>query len=174
MFFACRRWNETVFTNNKLADEQLYTYGNKTLVPIAKRFSKEYHINLDPNLVPQIFNICQFWLLFYNRTDAWCSLLSPKELLLSRYWMDIRDYYRFSYGHPLNTRLGCRYFTQLVDGVENYLNGNSSMIADLKNAYGWTMLLVLTTLVNMKKVFISIFFFLFYFFLMNVKLYDIF
>src|SRR6266542_1830813 len=101
MFFTCRCCNETVFTINKLVDEQLYNYGNKNLVPIAKRLFKEYHIDppLDPYLVLQIFNNCQFWLLFYNRTDAWCSLLSPEELLLSRYWFDMWEYDRFSYGH---------------------------------------------------------------------------
>ncbi|CAI2180334.1 8847_t:CDS:2, partial [Funneliformis geosporum] len=137
MFYACRRWNETVFTNNKILDEQLYTYGNKTLAPIAKRISEAFNISpyFNPILVPQIFNNCQFWLTVFNRTDAWCSLLSPKELLLSRYYWDIIDYHRLSYGHPLNTRLGCRYLTQLVNGVDDYLNGNSSVIADLKNAH---------------------------------------
>ncbi|CAI2182532.1 14867_t:CDS:2 [Funneliformis geosporum] len=137
MFFSCRRWNETVFTNNKILDEQLYTYVNKTLAPISKRISEEFNISppLNPILVPQIFNNCQFWLTIFNRTDAWCSLLSPKELLLSRHYFDIIYYHQLSYGHPLNTRLGCRYITQLVNGVEDYLNGNSSMIADIKNAH---------------------------------------
>ncbi|CAG8651549.1 1596_t:CDS:2 [Funneliformis mosseae] len=149
MFLACRRWNETVATNNKILEEQIYAYGNKTIAPIAKRISEEYNISppLDPHLVPNIFNYCQFSLTVYNRTDAWCSLLSPKELLLSRYYWDLYSYHQFSYGHPLNERIACRYFTQLVKGVEDYLNGNSSMIADLKNTHGTSISMILTTLV---------------------------
>ncbi|CAG8751700.1 6875_t:CDS:2, partial [Funneliformis mosseae] len=117
MFLSCPRWNETVVASNKLL-EQRYAYGNKTVTPIAKRLSETYHIRppLDPHLVPQIFQNCQFWLTAFNRTDAWCSLLSPKELLLLRHYFDIIYYHQLSYGHPLNTRLGCRYFTQLVNG----------------------------------------------------------
>ncbi|CAG8511541.1 1974_t:CDS:2 [Funneliformis caledonium] len=120
---SCRRWNETVNTNNPLRDEQIYLY------------------------VPFIFTNCQFWLTVYNRTDAWCSLLSPKELLLSRYYWDLDFYYRLSYGSPLNLRMGCRYITQLVNGVEGYFYGNSTVIADLKNSHGFTMTMILTTLV---------------------------
>ncbi|CAI2180001.1 8794_t:CDS:2 [Funneliformis geosporum] len=148
MHYACRLFNETVLTNNKLLDEQPYAYGNKTLKQIAKRLSETYHISppLDPYLVTQIFNNCQFWFTVFNRTDAWCSLLSPKELLLTRYYYDLLSYYQYSYGHPFNTRLACRYLTQLVDGVENYLNGNSSMIADLKNSHSFTLVLILIEL----------------------------
>ncbi|CAG8727585.1 4343_t:CDS:2, partial [Funneliformis mosseae] len=155
MYLACRRWNETVSTNNKLLDEQAYAYGNKTLTQIANRLSETYHISppLDPLLVLHVFNNCQFWLAVFNRTDAWCSLLSPKELLLTRYYYDLLYYHRYSYGHPLNTRLGCRYLTQLVNGVENYLNGNSSMIADLKNAHSFTIFMILTTLGVFKNKF---------------------
>ncbi|CAG8551319.1 7865_t:CDS:2 [Funneliformis mosseae] len=147
-YSSCRRWNETVGSNNTLHDEQVYEYGNKTLVPIAKRLSEDYHISppLDARLVPHIFNNCQFWLTVYNRTDAWCSLLSPKELLLSRYYWELDFYYRFSYGNPLNLRMGCRYVTRLVEGVEGYLYGNSTVIADLKNTHGLTMTMVLTTI----------------------------
>ncbi|CAG8564246.1 15085_t:CDS:2 [Funneliformis caledonium] len=148
MFFACRRWNETVFNNNTLRDEQVYAYGNKTLVTIAKRLSDTHHISppLDPHQVPYILINCQFWLAAFNRTDAWCSLLSPKELLLSRYYWDLRYYYQFLYGHPLNTRLGCRYLTQLVNEVEGYLNGNSSMIADIRNVLGFTLSILFATM----------------------------
>ncbi|CAG8476038.1 17629_t:CDS:2 [Funneliformis caledonium] len=148
MFTSCRRWNETVNTNNPLRNEQIYLYGNKTLAPIAKRISKDYHISppLDPLLVPFMFTNCQYWLTVYNRTDAWCSLLSPKELLLSRYYFEMDFYYRLSYGSPLNLRIGCRYITELVNGVEGYLYGNSSVIADLKFSHSFSMTMILTTL----------------------------
>ncbi|CAI2182877.1 2444_t:CDS:2, partial [Funneliformis geosporum] len=125
-----------------------------TLAPIAKRISEEFNISppLNSSLVPYIFNNCQFWLTVFNRTDAWCSLLSPKELLLSRYYWDIIDYHRLSYGHPLNTRLGCRYLTQLVNGVDDYLNGNSSVIADLKNAHDKYPLTANLTFEQIKEV----------------------
>ncbi|CAI2198096.1 2120_t:CDS:2, partial [Funneliformis geosporum] len=147
MFSSCRRWNETV-RNNKLRDEQIYAYGNKTLAPIAKRLSERYDINppLEPRLMPHIFNNCHFWLTVFNRTDTWCSLLSPKELILTRYYWDLNNYYLYLYGHPLNTRLGCRYLTQLVNEVEGYLNGNSSMKADLRNAHGFTLSILFATM----------------------------
>ncbi|RGB44049.1 histidine phosphatase superfamily [Rhizophagus diaphanus] len=150
---ACARWNQTVFTNNKLLDEQLYSYGNKTLKPIANRLSKEYNINppLDPHLLPFIFNYCQAYIVQFHRTDTWCSLLSPKELLLLRYYWDLRSYYILQYGNPFNERVGCGYYTQLVNGVEDYLNGKSEMIADIKNSHGFTLLILFTTLGVFKE-----------------------
>jgi hypothetical protein len=149
MWWACKRWNETVNTNNKIFDKQIYSYGNKTLVPIAKRLSKEFNIkpSLDPRLLPAIFTYCQFYVVHFDRTDTWCKLLSPKELLLLRYYYEMGRYYKYSYGHPLNERLSCSYYTQFVKGVEDYLSGKTSMIADLKNAHGFSLLFMLTSLV---------------------------
>src|SRR5687768_6745939 len=48
--FACPRWNQTIFSNNELLNKQIYSYGNKTLIPIAKRLTKEY--NIEPPLDP--------------------------------------------------------------------------------------------------------------------------
>nr|CAG8459397.1 9801_t:CDS:2 [Entrophospora candida] len=117
-FKSCRRWNETVSNNNPLLNEQLYSYGNKTLAPIAKRISNEHGLSppLDPHLLPYMFTNCQYWVVHFNRTDTWCSLLSHKELLLLRYYWDIDGYYTLQYGHPFNRRMACRYITQLVNG----------------------------------------------------------
>ncbi|CAH1762734.1 16672_t:CDS:2, partial [Entrophospora sp. SA101] len=152
-FYACRRWNDTIFNNNKLLDEQLYEYGNNTLAPIAERLSKEHNIipPLDPYLVPFIFTNCQFWIVVFNRTDTWCSLLSPKELLLSRYFYDIFFYHTFQYGHPFNRRMSCSYYTQLVKGVEDYLSGKSLMIADIKNSHSFNIIFALTSLGLFKE-----------------------
>ncbi len=166
MWWACKRWNETVNTNNQIYNEQIYSYGNKTLVTIAKRLSEEFHINppLDPNLLPSIFLYCQFYVLHFQRTDTWCKLLSPKELLLLRYYFDLDRYYKYSYGHPFNKQLSCSYYTQLVKSVEDYISGNTSMIADLKGVHGNNFLFMLTSLVCEKN-FIFIFSFPFFFFI---------
>ncbi|CAG8745015.1 854_t:CDS:2, partial [Funneliformis mosseae] len=144
---ACPRWNRTVFNNPYLL-EQMNIYGNKTLAPIAERISKEYNISssIDPQLIPYIFTYCQFWVVHFNRTDTWCSLLSPKELLSLRYYWDILHYHRLQYGHPFNKRMGCVYLTQLVTGVDDFLNGKSYMIADLKNGHSYSLLGLFTSL----------------------------
>ncbi|CAG8817677.1 9255_t:CDS:2, partial [Gigaspora rosea] len=117
----CLLANETASNNNPEFDEQKYIYGNKSLKPIADRMSNDYGIYppLDPYLVPSIFNACQFWVLLFNRTDT-CN--------------------------PINDRLGCVYYTQLVNSVDDYLNGKSIMVADLKNGHGHTMSAVFATL----------------------------
>ncbi|CAG8690161.1 5287_t:CDS:2, partial [Funneliformis caledonium] len=45
----------------------------------------------------------------------------------------------------LNLQIGCRYITQLVNGVEGHLYGNSTVKADLKNAHAFSMMMILTT-----------------------------
>ncbi|CAG8556684.1 5269_t:CDS:2, partial [Racocetra fulgida] len=50
----------------------------------------------------------------------------------------MRAYYQYSYGNPLNEQLGCVYITQFVNSVEDYLNGKSRMVADMKFAHGFT------------------------------------
>ncbi|CAG8746001.1 15966_t:CDS:2, partial [Gigaspora margarita] len=144
----CKLLNETVFNNNPIYNEQNYTYGNTTLAPIAKRMSKDYGIYppLNPYLIPYMFHHCEFWVLHFNRADTWCSLLTELEIKKLRYYWDMTDYHLYEYGSPLNEQTGCVYYTQLVSGVENYLNGDSIMVADLKNGHSHGMLMVLTTL----------------------------
>ncbi|CAG8850409.1 3177_t:CDS:2, partial [Racocetra persica] len=43
-------------------------------------------------------------------------------------------------------QLGCAYITQFVNSVEDYLNGKSRMVADLKFGHSYTEIIVLTTL----------------------------
>ncbi|CAG8533234.1 17725_t:CDS:2 [Racocetra fulgida] len=114
MFSACLRWNQTVANNFTLDIEQSYSYGNKTLAPIAERMSKKY--NISPPLDP------------------------------TRYYWDMKYYFQYSYGNPLNEQLGCAYITQFVNSVEDYLNGKSRMVADLKFGHAFTEMIVLSTL----------------------------
>ncbi|CAG8784899.1 3415_t:CDS:2, partial [Racocetra persica] len=85
-----------------------------TLAPIAERMSKKYNISppLDPISVADMFNYCEFWVLHFNRTDTWCGLLSDDDLIFARYYWNMRDYFQYSYGNPLNEQLGCAYITQ--------------------------------------------------------------
>ncbi|CAG8845411.1 36439_t:CDS:2, partial [Gigaspora margarita] len=133
----CLLANETVIINNPAYNEQNYTYANTTLKPIAERMTKDYGIypSLNPYLVPYIYDYCEFWVLHFNRTDTWCSLLSEDDIIKTRFYWDMTDYYQYLYGNPLNEQTGCVYLTQLVNGVENYLNGSSLMMADLKNGH---------------------------------------
>ncbi|RIB30240.1 histidine phosphatase superfamily [Gigaspora rosea] len=148
MFNNCKLLNDTVFNNNSVYNEQNSTYVNTTLSPIAERMSKDYGIYppLNPYLLPHIYNACQFWVLHFNRTDTWCSLLSELDIKKLLYYWDMTNYYLREYGNPLNEQIGCVYFTQLVNSVENYLNGSSVMVADLKNGQSYGMFPVLTTL----------------------------
>ncbi|RIB30239.1 histidine phosphatase superfamily [Gigaspora rosea] len=151
----CLLANETVINNNPAYNEQNYTYANTTLKPIADRMTKDYGIYplLNPYLVPYIYDYCQFWVLHFNRTDTWCSLLSEDDIIKTRYYWDMTDYYQYSYGNSLNEQTGCVYLTQLVNGVENYLNGSSIMVADLKNGHANGIFQVLATLGAAKNPF---------------------
>ncbi|RIB23536.1 histidine phosphatase superfamily [Gigaspora rosea] len=148
MYTNCLRFNQTVLNNFTYYIEQTYAYGNKTLAPLAEKLTKKYNINppLDPQLVPSIYTYCDFMVLHYDQTDTWCALLSDDEHRLALYYWTMRDYFQYSYGHPLNEKLGCAYLTQFVNSVDDYLNGNSRMVADLKFAHGFTESIVLTTL----------------------------
>ncbi|CAG8468651.1 483_t:CDS:2 [Cetraspora pellucida] len=148
MYNACPLWNHTIGNNFTLYTEQTYSYGNKTLAPIAERLTKKYNINppLDPNLIPYLFYYCEFYVLQFNRTDTWCGLLSDDDLTFGRYYWNMRDYYQYSYGNPFNEKLGCAYITQFVNSVEDYLNGKSRMVADIKFGHGFNMQVVFATL----------------------------
>ncbi|RIB23552.1 histidine phosphatase superfamily [Gigaspora rosea] len=129
----CPLANETVINNNPEYNKQNYTYANTTLKPIADRMTKDYGIYppLNPYLVPYIYDYCEFWVLHFNRTDTWCSLLSEDDIIKTRYYWDMA---------------GCVYYTQLVNSVENYLNGSSIMVADLKNGHANGIFQILATL----------------------------
>ncbi|CAG8558082.1 16226_t:CDS:2, partial [Gigaspora margarita] len=148
MYNNCLLANETVLNNNPTYNQQNYTYANNTLKPIADRMTKDYGIYppLNPYLVPYIYDACQFWVLHFNRTDTWCALLSEDDIIRARYYEDMTIYYQYESGNSLNKQTGCVYYTQLVNSVENALNGSSIMVADLKNGHAHTMFLVLTTL----------------------------
>ncbi|CAG8831165.1 21706_t:CDS:2, partial [Gigaspora rosea] len=44
---------------------------------------------LNPYLVPYIYDYCEFWVLHFNRTDTWCSLLSEDDIIKTRYYWDM-------------------------------------------------------------------------------------
>ncbi|KAF0475505.1 phosphoglycerate mutase-like protein [Gigaspora margarita] len=127
MYNNCLLANETVINNNPTYNEQTYTYANTTLKPIAERMTNDYGIY--PPLNPE------------------------DDIIKSRYYWDMSIYYQYSYGNTLNEQTGCVYYTQLVNSVENYLNGSSIMVADLKNGHTHTMFLVLTILGAAKNPF---------------------
>ncbi|RIB19004.1 histidine phosphatase superfamily [Gigaspora rosea] len=148
IYLACKRWNMTVLNNFTYFTEQTYSYGNKTLAPLAEKLTKKYDISppLDPHLIPYIYYYCDFWVGVFKRSDTWCELLSDDELILARYQWNMKSYFLYSYGHPLNELMGCAFITQFVNSVDNYLSGNSRMVADLKYTQGFPLSFILTTL----------------------------
>ena len=74
----------------------------------------------------------------------------------------------FSYGSPLATQLGCGFLTQLANGVDAYLDGKSEAIAHLKNAHGFTMLILLSTMVLEKNFLILFYLYMCIYFINNM------
>jgi hypothetical protein len=70
----------------------------------------------------------------------------------------MRNYYRFAYGNNLNKRLACKLITKLVKSVDKYLNGKSTVKADLMFTHSETIMFLYTMLVSYlrKKLFIHL------------------
>ncbi|RIA83421.1 histidine phosphatase superfamily [Glomus cerebriforme] len=147
MHHACSRWEETV-KDSEILESQKDEFNTTYLTKIAKRISKSLLITpeLLPDHVDYIYRACAFAIAFFSETKTWCSLLNKNEILELEYFNDIIDYYSFSYGSKLNEKLGCSLISNIIKSVENYLNGDSILKADLKFAHSETLQFLATTL----------------------------
>src|SRR5439155_26796841 len=84
-------------------------------------------------------------------SGRWCDLLKNDDILSTEYFSDIGYYHVYSYGTPLNTKLACRFFTALVNEVENYVFNKSKTKAILRFAHAETIFFIVTMLVRTKE-----------------------
>jgi multiple inositol-polyphosphate phosphatase/2,3-bisphosphoglycerate 3-phosphatase len=152
MHQACPLWAETVDKNNKILETQKDEFITSYMTKISKRISESFDIT--PELLPEhadsIYRACAFAIAFFGKTNTWCSLLNKNEILELEYYNDLTDYYLFSYGSELNKKLGCSLISNIIKNIEDYLNGNSTLKADLKFAHAETLRFLSTTLVSIK------------------------
>jgi len=147
MQHVCPLWTETV-ENSKFLKTQTTEFRTKYLTKIAKRISGSLHLTseLSPEHADYIYGACAFSIAFFDETKTWCSLLNKDEILKIEYFHDLVDYYSYSYGNGLNEKLGCSLISNIIKSVEDYLNGNSILKADLKFAHSETLMFLATTL----------------------------
>ncbi|GBB85824.1 hypothetical protein RclHR1_12270004 [Rhizophagus clarus] len=148
MHHACPRWAEIVDKNNKILEAQQIEFNANYMTKISKRITESFDIT--PELLPEhadsIYRACAFAIAIFGKTNTWCSLLDKNEILELEYYNDILNYYSFSYGSELNKKLGCSLISNIIKNIEDYLNGNSTLKADLNFAHAETLRFLATTL----------------------------
>ncbi|CAG8441004.1 3149_t:CDS:2 [Dentiscutata heterogama] len=148
MHHACPLWLDTVKESNFTRKRQEEKYLNSFISTISRRISDRLKIQppLDPVHVDYIYRACSFAVSFSNKYDTWCSLLEKSDFLQLEYLLDLGDYYSYSYGYQLNSKLACRFFTSFVESVESYLTGRSQVKSTLKFAHAETIMFLATML----------------------------
>ncbi|CAG8615711.1 3791_t:CDS:2 [Funneliformis mosseae] len=145
---SCPRWKETVQNNNEKLEKQIFHF-TSNLTKISNRISKKYNIEnppLEPIHVNYIYLACAYDIIFFEKNRHWCEILQQEEILTLEYFNDMRYYYEFSYGSDLNKQLACKLVGEIVKGVDDYLNGDSTVKADLKFTHSETMMFLYTFL----------------------------
>ncbi|GES91251.1 histidine phosphatase superfamily [Rhizophagus clarus] len=144
---SCPLWKNTIDKNNQILEKQVSEFTSTNLTEIANHISKKYNVkNLLPIHTDYIYKACAFDIIFFNEYNSWCKLLRKNDILTLEYFSDMRNYYRFAYGNDLNKRLACRLVTKFVNDVDKYLNGTSTLKADLFFAHSETISFLYTFL----------------------------
>ncbi|KAL1923397.1 uncharacterized protein VTP21DRAFT_8377 [Calcarisporiella thermophila] len=140
--YACQKWQNEVKNDKKGAREQA-KFESEQLAGIASRLSGLFSIKVDTQLVKTIYKACAFEWAIFRRKETWCSLLNLDDFKLLEYYEDIEDYYKHSYGNPLNEYVGCDLATSLVKDMEAGLKkgvfkfGHSETVNFLYSALGF-------------------------------------
>ncbi|CAI2188773.1 2304_t:CDS:2 [Funneliformis geosporum] len=145
---SCPRWQLTVQKNNKELEKQISLF-TSNLTKISNRISKKYNIDnqlLEPIHANYIYLACAYDIIFFNKHKHWCELLQQEEILILEYFNDMKYYYEFAYGNDLNKRLACKLVSEIVKSVDDYLNGDSIVKADLKFTHSETIMFLYTFL----------------------------
>ncbi|CAJ0829011.1 9829_t:CDS:2 [Entrophospora sp. SA101] len=162
MHRSCPKWVSTLNkSKNKHKLEQEKNYLNFNVTSISKHLSRKLNIQppLEPKYLEHIYRICGYDISLFDRSgkninngdgdgngSRWCNLLRNDDVLSLEYFNDIGYYFLYSYGNQLNTRLACRFFTGLVNEVENLAFNKSKTKAVLRFAHAETILFIITML----------------------------
>ncbi|CAJ0832111.1 12355_t:CDS:2, partial [Entrophospora sp. SA101] len=142
MHRSCPKWVSTLNkSKNKHKLEQEKNYLNFNVTSISKHLSRKLNIQppLEPKYLEHIYRICGYDISLFDR----------------KYFNDIGYYFLYSYGNQLNTRLACRFFTGLVNEVENLAFNKSKTKAVLRFAHAETILFIITMLVRKEIINLS-------------------
>lgn len=117
---------------------------------IAERINKQLRVQppIKPIHVEYIYRACGFEVSFFGNTSTWCSLLTDNDILVLEYFADLRNYYTYSYGSSLNSKLACQLVTSIVRSVDSFLKGISNVKATFKFGHAETIYFLITLLVR--------------------------
>ncbi|XP_012256732.2 uncharacterized protein LOC105686456 [Athalia rosae] len=83
--------------------------------------------NLTEASISGMYDMCRYekaWRV--SSLSAWCAVFSEEELKILEYKDDLEDYYKHSYGHEYNTKLGCPLMKEMFDGFKKLENDDYS------------------------------------------------
>ncbi|KAI8145977.1 histidine phosphatase superfamily [Fennellomyces sp. T-0311] len=120
---SCKQWYYNVYMPEQATTSQPNLYLEAAARPIANRLSRELGIsNLTPVDVYDIYLACAFDVSHRGWTKTFCSLLSPQDILALEYYMDLKEYYLFSYGSTLNG-FSCYLVEDIMENIEQVVSG---------------------------------------------------
>ncbi|KAI9594200.1 histidine phosphatase superfamily [Syncephalis fuscata] len=160
---ACPLW-EQLSLNKTAEDNMKKPYLESYLPDIIDQLTKIMGYNITKTTYNSMAMACGFEYAIENRADRWCKLLldsntdpdsnahtnidlvQSKALKLYDFLKDIKFYNKYGMAKKINTRISCVLLSQLVNEMQDVVQGNLSIRWRLRFGHAETIFLLLTLL----------------------------
>lgn len=128
-FDQCAKFVAEVERNkNALAEVELFLRGpemNRTFEKIADRLQVPYSV-ITPDRAESAFYFCAYEFAIKSHKTSWCQLFDHTDAQVMEYAADLKQYWKRSYGHDINSKSSCVLFHDLFNRLDKATSDNGS------------------------------------------------
>ncbi|EGG21844.1 hypothetical protein DFA_01730 [Cavenderia fasciculata] len=87
---------------------------------VAERLGLQDVFDISPSGIATIFSMCAYEISIDNITNQWCSLFDPSDIEAWEYSQDLSNYWRKSYGIPINYQISSLLLQDMVQYFDQF------------------------------------------------------
>ncbi|KAG1688765.1 hypothetical protein DVH05_003075 [Phytophthora capsici] len=149
-FDECDRYNAEIVDNNNALIEfnefQTSTKMNESISFLKSRLNLPTDAVLSPTDAASVFSACAFDVMLYNITTQWCSLVDQAFINHLEYSDELETFYEQGPGYKISYEMSAILLQDIYTYMKNFIEGNSTIVANLRFAHAETTLPLMTLL----------------------------
>jgi len=114
--------------NGTINEDESDTYIKQNYPAIAARVAQMLGVTgiwqISVDTLDTMLSACSFEVAVYNKTDGWCTVFSPSDILIYEYGSDLSDYWTKSYGSQLGYQIGSVVLQNIVATMDAVIANN--------------------------------------------------
>lgn len=152
-FDQCERFVKEVNNKNALEEVKRFNEGpemKRIMEKMADRLEVPYS-SITYNSIEAAFYLCSYEFTINGVNSPWCQLFDEADALVMEYSSDLKQYWKRSYGHEINSKSSCILFHDLfhrLDRIAAQFNsdGTVSEVVTVQVGHAETLIPLLTLL----------------------------